>query len=181
MASTSKGSADGRGSLFERLFEGFLWRARFSVLIPVLLGLVGTAVLFFIASVDVLHVVVNVVRYYLHHAEVANVHEQALGMLIGAVDLYLIGIVLLIFSFGLYELFVSEVEAASAMAGTNPLKVHSLEDLKSKIMKVVVIVLVVKFFQAAIAMKFERAMDLMMLALGILAICIGMYFLHKEE
>lgn len=181
MGADSIPPAAGRGSLFERAFEGFLWRSRFSVLIPVVLGLVGAAVLFFIASVDVLHVVANVARYYLSHVEDLHLHEHALGMLIGAVDMYLIGIVLLIFSFGLYELFVSQVEAASGMAGSNPLKVHSLEDLKTKIMKVVVIVLVVKFFQVAIAMKFERAQDLLMLAIGILAICVGMYFLHKEE
>lgn len=180
MNTTGPKPSPARGAAFERIFERILWSTRFTVLIPVVLGLVSAAILFLIASGDILTVVKDAIMYYTNHADGHELHEKALGTIIGAIDLYLIGIVMLIFSFGLYELFVSRVDVAREDKTDNPLEVASLEDLKTKLMKVVVIVLVVKYFQVAIAMDFGGALDIFYLALGILAICIGMYFLHKE-
>ena len=39
-------------------------------------------------------------------------HSHILAHVITAVDLYLIGVVLLIFSFGIYELFISKIDIA---------------------------------------------------------------------
>ena len=41
-------------------------------------------------------------------------NNELLFKLISAIDLFLIGIVLLIFGFGIYELFVSEIDFANA-------------------------------------------------------------------
>jgi len=59
----------------------------------------------------------------------------------------LIAVVLLIFSFGIYELFISEIDdAENSEVGSKILAIHSLDELKDKLGKVVVMVLIVSFF-----------------------------------
>jgi uncharacterized membrane protein YqhA len=67
----------------------------------------------------------------------------------------LIGLVLLIFGFGIYELFISELEIARlGDEFGNILEVSNLDDLKNKIIKVIIMVLIVSFFQRILSMEF---------------------------
>ena len=93
----------------------------------------------------------------------------------------LIGVVMIIFSFGLYELFISDIDAAKNEHGEENqlLAVHSLDQLKDKISKVIVMVLVVGFFQKVGHTAFTGALELLYLALSITAVAVGLYFLSK--
>jgi uncharacterized membrane protein YqhA len=107
--------------------------------------------------------------------------KKVLIGVIGAVDLYLIGVVTLIFSFGMYELFISRVEESKHDRHVNALSVHSLDQLKNNIVKVVVIVLVVTFFEGVLVMEYRTPLDMMYLAISISVICLGLYFLHRKD
>ena len=62
---------------------------------------------------------------------------------------------LLIFGFGIYELFISELEIARlGDEFGNILEVSNLDDLKNKIIKVIIMVLIVSFFQRILSMEF---------------------------
>ena len=98
----------------EQFFESTLWNARFFVLLAVIFSMIGGVALFIVASVDIWNVVVNVVSTYVNHLHPEKFHEQIVGGLIGAVDLYLMAVVMFIFGFGLYELFISEIEINSS-------------------------------------------------------------------
>ena len=76
-----------------------------------------------------------------------NNNNELLFQIISSIDLFLIGIVLLIFGFGVYELFISEIEFAKNKFTDSTLKIKSLDQLKNKIIKVIIIVLIVKFFE----------------------------------
>ena len=67
--------------------------------------------------------------------------------MISAVDLYLIGIVLLIFGFGIYELFISKIDIAREDLSVTILEIENLDELKNKIIKVIVMVLIVSFLK----------------------------------
>ena len=84
----------------ESIFEHGLWSSRFVILLAVFFGLVGALSLFAVASFDVYNTASYVVQSYLHHVHPENFHEIVVGGIIGAVDLYLIGVVMIIFSFG---------------------------------------------------------------------------------
>ena len=93
--------------MLEKLFEGAIWNSRFIVLLAVVFGLLGAVILFVIASLDIWHVAVEsfqVVMHIIPHPE--HFHEDVVSGIIGAVDLYLIAVVMFIFAFGLYELFL---------------------------------------------------------------------------
>ena len=168
-------------AFFEKLFEHGLWSTRFIIILAVVFGLVGAFVLFAVASVDIYHTAAYVIQTYATHAHPAHFHEEIVGGIIGAVDLYLIGVVMIIFSFGLYELFISDIDPAKDEHGTENqlLAVHSLDQLKDKISKVIVMVLVVGFFQNVGHTVFTGALELLYLALSITAVAVGLYFLSK--
>ncbi|WP_294893791.1 MULTISPECIES: YqhA family protein [Sulfuricurvum] len=168
-------------SFIETLFEKGLWSSRFIIILAVVFGLLGAIVLFAIASFDIFYTTSYVINTYVTHAHPEGFHETVVGGIIGAVDLYLIGVVMIIFSFGLYELFISDIDPAKDEHGKENqlLAVHSLDQLKDKISKVIVMVLVVGFFQKVGHTVFTGALELLYLALSITAVAVGLYFLSK--
>lgn len=167
--------------MLEKLFENTLWSTRFIIILAVVFGLIGAVVLFLVASVDVYATAKYVITTYINHAHPEKFHEDVVGGIIGAVDLYLIGVVMLLFSFGLYELFISEIDAAKESEEDDHqlLAIHSLDQLKDKISKVIVMVLVVGFFQKVGQTEYNGALDLLYLALSITAVAVGLFFLGK--
>jgi uncharacterized membrane protein YqhA len=167
--------------MIERIFESGLWNSRFIVILAVLFGLIGAIILFAVASIDIVVTAKYVITTYSTGAHPDKFHQDVVGGIIGAVDLYLIGVVMLLFSFGLYELFISEIDAAkeSEHDETQLLAIHSLDQLKDKISKVIVMVLVVGFFQKVGYTQYEGALDMLYLALSITAVAVGLFFLGK--
>lgn len=167
--------------MLERLFENTLWSTRFMVVLAVIFGLLGAVILFVVASIDIFNTAGYVISTYMTHAHPEHFHEDVVGGIIGAVDLYLIGVVMLIFSFGLYELFVSEIDAAKDKEGEDNkiLAIHSLDQLKDKISKVIVMVLVVGFFQKVGHTEYNGALEMLYFALSITAVAVGLFFLNK--
>ena len=165
----------------EKIFESSLWASRFMVITAVIFGLVGAVILFIVASFDIYDTAKFVLNTYITHAHPQNFHEDVVGGIIGAVDLYLIGVVMLLFSFGLYELFISDIDAAKNDDGEENkiLAIHSLDQLKDKISKVIVMVLVVGFFQKVGHTQYNNPLDMLYFALSITAIAVGLYFLGK--
>lgn len=163
----------------EKIFEGFLWNSRFIVLLAVIFSLLGGVALFVVASVDVWSVVGDIAMTYINYAHPEGFHEQIVIGLIGAVDLYLMAIVMFIFSFGLYELFISEIDAAKMSSSSKILEIHSLDELKDKLAKVIVMVLVVNFFQDVLHTEYKGAEEMLYFAGSILGLSLALYFLHK--
>jgi len=167
--------------VLEKIFESFLWNSRFVVLLAVIFGLIGAIILFAVASIDIFTTAKYVITTYTTGAHPENFHQDVMGGIIGAVDLYLIGVVMLLFAFGLYELFISEIDTAkeSKHDETQLLAIHSLDQLKDKISKVIVMVLVVGFFQKVGYTQYNGALDMLYFALSITAVAVGLYFLGK--
>lgn len=163
----------------EFLFEKILWNTRFFVLLAVVFSMLGGIALFVVASVDIWSVVSDVVTTYINHLHPEKFHENIVGGLIGAIDLYLMAIVMFIFGFGLYELFISEIDEAKESSSSKILEIHSLDELKDKLAKVIVMVLVVNFFQRVLFTEYNGALELVYFSVSILALSLGLYFLHK--
>jgi len=167
--------------MLEKTFESSLWASRFMVILAVIFGLIGAVALFIVASFDVYDTAKYVISTYANHLHPATFHEDVVGGIIGAVDLYLIGVVMLLFSFGLYELFISDIDAAKDEEGEDNkiLAIHSLDQLKDKISKVIVMVLVVSFFQKVGHTEYHGALEMLYFSLSITAVAVGLFFLNK--
>ena len=77
-----------------------------------------------------------------------TIMSESIIRLITMIDGYLLGAFMLIFGFGLYELFVPQIqEAKASRMSARILRVESLEDLKSRLGKVILIILIVETFK----------------------------------
>ena len=166
-------------NLIEKIFENVLWQSRLFVLLAVIFSIIGGIVLFIVASLDIYHIAAQSVGVFMGHSHPENFHENVVSVIIGAIDLYLMAVVMLIFSFGLYELFISEIDVASNSESSKILEIHSLDELKDKLAKVIVMVLVVSFFKRVLHTDYDGALELLYFAGSILALAVGLYFLHK--
>ncbi|WP_456342027.1 YqhA family protein [Thermovibrio sp.] len=166
--------------LLERLFEAFLWRTRWMVLFAVIFSLFAALGLFIVASVEIFEPIRHLFENRFHIS--AHEHELIVGTIVGAIDLYLIATVLIIFSLGLYELFISKIdEAESDENSSKILAIHSLDDLKEKLAKVVLMVLIVTFFKYAIHIRYKTPVETLYLAAGVLMLALALYFSHKKH
>ncbi|WP_108445313.1 YqhA family protein [Halomonas denitrificans] len=170
-----------RGQL-ERRFEAFLWHSRLMVLMAVIPALLGALVLFIIASLDVLSVLADTWRHYLSGGD--DIHKTVVTDIIVAVDIYLIALVLMIFALGVYKLFVSRIEPAEGRDPHHPFNVSSLDQLKDKIARVVILAVIIEFFRAVVGINFDTPLDAIYLALSVLALALALYLMalaHKQE
>ena len=159
--------------------EKILWNFRYITILAVLLSIISAFSLIVLGSWDIIQAVI----FYnpLFDDSISN-NNELLFKIISAIDLFLIGIVLLIFGFGIYELFVSEIDFANAKFTESTLKIRDLDQLKNKIIKVIIIVLIVKFFEKVLkySENFTTPMDLLYFGLSILSICLGYYLINSK-
>ena len=160
-------------------FEKILWSVRYITILAVILSIIAAFTLIILGSWDIIEAVI----FYnpLFDESISN-NNDLLFKIISAIDLFLIGIVLLIFGFGIYELFVSEIDFANVKFTESTLKIRDLDQLKNKIIKVVIIVLIVKFFEKVLKFSenFTTPMDILYFGLSILSICIGYYLINRK-
>jgi len=173
--------AKNESGLIETVFENILWSTRFLVLFAVISSLFASMVLFIIGTIDIAHVVKQTWMYYVFNDHTFDVHTTIIADIIGAIDIYLIAVVLLIFSFGLYELFISDINPAHGNEASPVLQIHTLDALKDKIAQVIVMALVVKYFQLILNMEFTTVLEMVYFAVSIFALALALYFLHKAK
>ena len=160
-------------------FEKLLWNVRYITILAVILSIIAAFTLIILGSWDIIQAVIF---YNPLFVESISNNNDLLFKIISAIDLFLIGIVLLIFGFGIYELFVSEIDFANAKFTESTLKIRDLDQLKNKIIKVVIIVLIVKFFEKVLKFSenFTTPMDILYFGVSILSICIGYYLINRK-
>ena len=161
------------------IFEKILWNARYITILSVVLSIVSSFTLLVIGSWEIIEAVI----FYnpLFDESITN-NNDLLFKIISAIDLFLIGIVLLIFGFGIYELFVSDIDFTNSKFNESTLKIKDLDQLKNKIIKVIIIVLIVKFFEKILKFSesFKDPIDILYFSLSILSICLGYYLINRK-
>ncbi len=169
----------------ETVFESILWSSRLIVIFAVIASLLTSIVMFYIASVDAVIVFKHVLHYGaegLSAVERADLRNELITHVVEIIDGFLLATVLLIFALGLYELFISKIDQAKeSEAQSNVLVINNLDDLKNRLAKVILMILIVKFFEHALQMKFETAVNLLAFAGGIALIGLALYLSHAGE
>jgi uncharacterized membrane protein YqhA len=169
----------------EAVFEGALWNSRFVIIAAVIGSLLAGFAIFYMATVDVVYLF----QHALHYADSSlteearkALHDSTVSHIVEVVDGYLLATVMLIFSLGLYELFISDIDQAhGSKASSKILVISSLDDLKSRLAKVILMILIVTLFEEAINMKLTTPLDLVYLGASIALIALALYFSHAAE
>jgi len=169
----------------ELLFEGALWRSRYMVVLAVVASMAAAVAVMYMATVDVVYLVSHV-AHYADPAQTAEsrklIHDETITHVVEVVDGYLLATFMLIFSLGLYELFVSDIdEAHGSRASSKILVINSLDDLKQRLAKVILMILIVTLFEKALQIQMNSPLDLLYLGGGIALIGVALYFTHASE
>lgn len=167
----------------EQIFEKFLWNSRLVVLAAVFLSLISSLALFYMSTIDAVYMVSHLAEYpSLEGSARVNLRSTTITHVVELIDGYLLAIVLLIFAMGLYELFISKIDHAErAQNASKVLVIHSLDDLKARLAKVILMILIVKFFEYALKMKFTTPVDLLAFSAGIALIGLALFLAHKAD
>lgn len=169
----------------ENIFETVLWESRLAILFAVVASLCSSLAVFYMATVDAFYMISHLGDYASSTLDTAARNElrsTTITHVVEIVDGYLLATVLLIFSLGLYELFISKIERAEqSEKASNVMLITSLDDLKARLAKVILMILIVKFFEHAIGMTFSSPLDLLYLAAGICLLGLALYLSHAGE
>jgi hypothetical protein len=125
---------------------------RYAVIVPAIASIIGALLLMAQGSIEMVDVVFQSVTTHVY------IKETVVGVLT-AVDAILLGTVLLVIGYGLYELFVDP-----ELKVPDWLQVHDLDDLKSKLIGVVVAIIAVVF--VGVFVDVNRAGEVVSYGLG---------------
>ena len=164
----------------EYYFEQFLWKSRFLVLIAVVSSLIGSLVLFVVGTLDIFKVGISAVNYYLGRSE-QDIHEFIVTDIILAIDIYLVAVVLLMFGAGVYRLFVSPIDQSEESGIAHPFNIQTFDELKDKIVRVVILAVIIEFFRAVVDIQFITPLDAIYLALSVLALAASVYLMNMNQ
>ncbi len=171
-------------SILESYFEKLLWSSRHMVLAAVVSSMLLSVLLFFLTAFDVGTLISHAPDYLSAPAESKKaLKAEMVAHTVGSIDGFLLATILLIFSLGLYELFIRDIEVAkeSKQQSSKVLIINSLDDLKAKLANVILMILVVTFFEVSLSMSFTSSLDLLYFALGILLVALALYFGSKSK
>jgi uncharacterized membrane protein YqhA len=128
-------------------FERALSLSRLVVIIPVIVLLLSAVASFAYGT----EVFVRTVRSLVVSPQLTS---HNLGFLLLLTDLFLVGATLMIAGFGLYELFITRIDApdpGKRLPGW--LRMHDLNDLKARVISMIILVAAVTFTDVAVESK----------------------------
>jgi uncharacterized membrane protein YqhA len=133
---------------------------RYAVFVPSVASIIGALLLMAQGSISILMIVVDAVM--------SNAYlKETIVEVLTAVDAILLGTVLLVIGYGLYELFVD-----TRLEVPEWLEVRDLDDLKSKLIGVVVAIIAVVF--VGVFVDVNRAADVVAYGVGAGALVAGL-------
>jgi len=171
-----------RRARFESRFEQLLWRFRLVTILPVVMSLLGSVSCFILGTQDEIQALNKLINGHLNSEN----SILLLGKVVGGIDYYVIGIALLIFGYGVYELIISDIDPRLqdlSQERRNILSITSLEGLKQKLTNVIIVALIVTAFKLMISFQVQSISELLqfcgcVLMLAFSALLVGKN--HKE-
>lgn len=160
-------------------FEDLLYYSRYFAIASVVGAIVSSFILFIQGFGLIVRGLIGFFR------DPSEKYEVLFEQLVSSVDVFLFALVLIIFGVGVYELFIANVDPEDKPAEARPawLKISSVDDLKSSLGKVILMVLIVSFFKHVLEIDTEHwsPISLLYLAIGILLIAGALYLTHKSS
>jgi len=133
---------------------------RYTVFVPAIAAMIGALLLMAQGSIAIVVAVINSLREF-------TPLKDVIVEVLTAVDGILLGTVLLVIGYGLYELFVdTKIEVPTW------LEIKDLDDLKSKLIGVVVAIIAVVF--VGVMVDSTRASDVVVVRVGAGALVLGL-------
>ncbi|KAL8521489.1 hypothetical protein ACS0TY_011851 [Phlomoides rotata] len=178
-----------RSEIIEENIEKVIYGCRFFAILAVWGSLIGSFLCFFKGCV---YVISSFQGYLLDRGKVIT-------SLVEATDVYLLGTVMLVFGMGLYELFISNLDKTKSMPDGRTtstyrsnlfgmftlkerprwLEIKTVNELKTKLGHVIVMLLLIGFFDKSKRAVIQTPLDLLCFSASVL-LCSGCLFLLSK-
>uniref|UniRef100_A0ACD5UKQ4 Uncharacterized protein n=1 Tax=Avena sativa TaxID=4498 RepID=A0ACD5UKQ4_AVESA len=186
-------SGTAKSTSIETTVERIIFDFRFLALLAVAGSLAGSLLCFLNGCV---YIKEAYVCYWTSCVKGVHTGQMVLKV-VEAIDVYLAGTVMLIFGMGLYGLFISNASSdfssgsdralkGSSLFGMFALKerpkwmkITSLDELKTKVGHVIVMILLVKMFERSKMVKITTGLDLLSYSVCIFLSSASLYILHN--
>ncbi|KAI3501604.1 hypothetical protein L1887_29503 [Cichorium endivia] len=175
----------GKSDRWEAIIEKVIYNCRFLTLLAVSGSLIGSLLCFIKGCA---YVVSSYQEYFVNHG-------KGIFMLVDAIDVYLLGTVMLVFGMGLYELFISNLAQSTSedtpthrsnLFGLFVLKerpkwleIKSVNALKTKLGHVIVMLLLIGLFEKSKKAAIQTPTDLLCFSGCVLLSSCCLYLLSK--
>ena len=171
----------------ERVFETLLWNSRYFIILGVLASIFAAILLVLSASLEAVHLAGSFFNF-IFSTGIEVPRNSIILQLVEMIDGFLMAGMMFIFGFGLYELFISPINISSK---NNPdeesivkgkiLNIKNIDELKSKLAKIIMMVLIVKLFYFIIDLKPTDITGALMYAGCIALIGLALFLSHSEH
>ncbi len=163
-----------------RSFGRLLWSSRLIVVIPVVASLIIAVIMLVVSTVDAWYILKGIRAYVdatMSPTARAQLHVATIAHVATTIDGYLFATILIIFALGLYELFIGKIDAAEqSEIARRLLLIHSIDDLKERLAKVVFLILLVRYFEFALQAEVtDSAVALLYFAIGVALVALAIY------
>jgi uncharacterized membrane protein YqhA len=164
-----------------KAFETLLFSLRFVTFLAVIGSMCASIVLFIRSSMQIFEGLKMFVLNF--HSGESHELEHLVAQFVSSIDGYLFAMILIIFSMGIYELFINKIDPVNKALDSRPswLQINSIDELKSSLGKVILMILIVSFFEHSLQIDFSGIQDLLFLGIGILLISAALYLTHIGE
>ena len=162
--------------------QNILFLSRYLMIFAVFSSLVSTIIVLFLGIFEVFLALDKLFFFLKKKVDVVFTQADIVHHIINSIDLFLTSTVLLIFSIGLYELFIKKVSFSvdTKLNDFNVLIVKNLDQLKMKLAQTIIMILIVEFFQKATQLSYNTAIDLVYLGCGVFLISIAVFITHSK-
>lgn len=126
----------------------------------------------------------RVIYYSIKAGQISSIKDLTIELLL-ALDLFLFGSLLVVFSYGTYDLFIrgsfpEKSQTSSKNQSPIWLSIGTIEDLKGYLLGYIIIMLSVTFLQKAVTLEYASPLSLFLFAGGIFLLGLTYYFAHKR-
>ncbi|KAL3743821.1 hypothetical protein ACJRO7_019000 [Eucalyptus globulus] len=181
------GGSPDKSEVWEETIERVIYACRFMTLLGVSGSLVGSLLCFIKGCT---YVTQSFMGYFVNRSKV-------IFLLVEAIDVYLLGTVMLVFGMGLYELFVSNLDIAKSVSGEGNqqtsnlfglftlkerpkwLEIKSVNELKTKLGHVIVMLLLIGLFEKSKKAAIHTPFDLLCFSASVLLSSGCLYLLSR--
>ncbi|WP_440876293.1 YqhA family protein [Thalassotalea sp. PLHSN55] len=162
----------------ERFFESMLWNSRIVLVFGVLSCMLTGVTLIILGLYEVIHLIKAMFDYvFIGTSDISR--DNLILYVIEILDTFLLSSILFIFAFGLYELFISPIENSREHT-SKAYEIKTIDQLKTKLGKVVVMLLVIKVFAFLVEIEPTTMIETLYLSIIVLLVSVSLWLGHSK-
>ena len=159
--------------------ERLLFSFRYVSWIAILCSIAGSLLMFLIGALKTYKAIAIFLFGKIPHESLGRLKpaDAVTAYLIKSLDAFLIALVLMIFSYGVYSLFISKHSDIDETGALKWISIPSIAHLKNTLAEVIIVVLFVKFLEVALLNLGNLTWELFVLPGSILLLALSLKFL----